>query len=103
MSDKQLEEFGTWYNANIDLYDSYHVALQSWQAAKAAQAYRIAKLEAKCAELDKDAARLAWLVKFAYVNECYTHSGTQLEICGTDRCVPIGGDVRIAIDAAIAK
>jgi hypothetical protein len=60
----------------------------------------------KLAELQREAARYRWLTKNAFIGECYTDSGTILEVMNCDRRVPdeVGEccNVGEAIDAAIA-
>lgn len=62
----------------------------------------------RIAELEKDAARYRWLTQDAYIGECFTERGTVLEICGTDREIPVyherstdRDEVDAAIDAAM--
>lgn len=59
-------------------------------------------------ELEQDAARYRWLTQDAYIGECFTERGTVLEICGTDREIPVHherstdrDEVDAAIDAAM--
>ncbi|WP_043635998.1 hypothetical protein [Chromobacterium haemolyticum] len=63
---------------------------------------------ARIAELEQDAARYRWLTQDAYIGECFTERGTVLEICGTDREIPVyherstdRDEVDAAIDAAM--
>ncbi|WP_337881847.1 hypothetical protein [Chromobacterium haemolyticum] len=58
--------------------------------------------------LEQDAARYRWLTQDAYIGECFTERGTVLEICGTDREIPVyherstdRDEVDAAIDAAM--
>ncbi|WP_406850075.1 ead/Ea22-like family protein [Chromobacterium phragmitis] len=60
------------------------------------------------AELEQDAARYRWLTQDAHIGECFTEQGIVLEICGTDREIPIlheratdRDEVDAAIDAAM--
>ncbi|MCD0492289.1 ead/Ea22-like family protein [Chromobacterium violaceum] len=71
---------------------------------------RIDAQAARIAELERDAARYRWLTQDAYVGECFTERGGVLEICGTDREVPVlherstdRDEVDAAIDAALTE
>ncbi|MGY8624274.1 ead/Ea22-like family protein [Chromobacterium violaceum] len=65
---------------------------------------------ARIAELERDAARYRWLTQDAYIGECFTDRGVVLEICGTDREIPVfheratdREEVDAAIDAALME
>ncbi|MEN7429207.1 hypothetical protein VA599_00530 [Chromobacterium sp. TRC.1.1.SA] len=62
------------------------------------------------AELERDAARYRWLTQDAHIGECFTDRGVVLEICGTDREIPVlheratdRDEVDAAIDAAMEQ
>ncbi|AXE32745.1 hypothetical protein DK842_17730 [Chromobacterium phragmitis] len=65
---------------------------------------------ARIAELERVAARYRWLTQDAYIGECFTDRGVVLEICGTDREIPVfheratdREEVDAAIDAAMER
>ena len=67
-------------------------------------------MAARIAELERDAARYRWLTQDAHIGECFTDRGVVLEICGTDREIPVlheratdRDEVNAAIDAAIEQ
>ncbi|QND84549.1 Uncharacterized protein ChrSV_2323 [Chromobacterium vaccinii] len=58
----------------------------------------------------RDAARYRWLTQDAHIGECFTDRGVVLEICGTDREIPVlheratdRDEVDAAIDAAMEQ
>lgn len=76
--------------------------------AAAANPVTVLALLDRIAELQQDAARYRWLTQDAYIGECFTERGTVLEICGTDREIPVyherstdRDEVDAAIDAAM--